>query len=324
MRIELLTLILAAALLWPCAAVRGADIYPDKPIRFLVPYPPGGSTDPIVRILAQKLTETWKQQFVIDNRGGGGGNVASDIVAKSSADGYTVLLGTVSTICINPSLYQKLPFDPVKDLAPVSLIVSGFYLLATHPAFQPANVAELVALARTKQGQLNYASGGAGSAPHLAMELLKQMAKIELTHVPYKGTGPALNDVVGGHVPMLFGSAASILPLMKAGRIKVLAMTGSKRSSTMPEIPTVAESGYPGFEVDSWYGVLAPARTPAVIVNALHREIARAVQLPDVRARFAALGLEPVGNEPAQFAKIIGNDLARWAAVVRQGNIRID
>ncbi len=321
MRINCQALLLAGAF---CAgAVLAAD-YPGKPIRFLVPYPPGGSTDPIVRILAQKLTETWQQQFVIDNRGGGGGNVASDIVAKAPADGYTVLLGTVSTICINPALYAKLPFDAVKDLAPVSLIVSGFYLLATHPSFQPANVAELVALARSKQGQLNYASGGAGSAPHLAMELLKQMARVELVHVPYKGTGPALNDVLGGHVPMLFGSATSILPLMKAGRIKVLAMTGSKRSGTMPEIPTVAESGYPGFEVDSWYGVLAPARTPVAIVNALHREVARAVQLPDVRARFAALGLEPVGNEPAQFAKIIGNDLARWAAVVRQGNIRID
>jgi tripartite-type tricarboxylate transporter receptor subunit TctC len=277
-----------------------------------------------VRIVAQKLTETWKEQFVIDNRAGGGGNVATDLVAKAIPDGYTVLLGTVSTICINASLYPKLPFDPVKDLAPVSLIVSGFYLLATHPSFQPANVTELVALAKAKQGQLNYASGGAGSAPHLAMELLKQMAKIELTHVPYKGTGPALNDVLGGHVPMLFGSAASILPLMKAGRIKVLAMTGAKRSGSMPDIPTVAEAGYPGFEVDSWYGVLAPARTPATIIDALHREIVRAVQSPDVRARFAALGLEPVGNDPAQFAKIIKSDLARWAEVVKRGKIQID
>ena len=302
----------------------GAAEYPDKPIRFLVPYPPGGSTDPIVRIIAQKLTETWKQPFVIDNRGGGGGNVASDIVAKAPADGYTVLLGTVSTICINPALYAKLPFDPVKDLAPVSLIVSGFYLLAAHPSFPAANVSEFIALAKAKHGQFNYASGGAGSAPHLAMELLKQMAKIELAHVPYKGTGPALNDVVGGHVPMLFGSAASILPLMKAGRIKVLAMTGSKRSATMPDIATVAESGYAGFEVDSWYGVLVPAQTPPAIIGALHREIARAAQLPDVRARFAALGLESVGNDPAQFAKIISNDLARWGEVVKRGNVRID
>ena len=206
----------------------------------------------------------------------------------------------------------------------VSLIVSGFYLLATHPSFAAASVADLVAVARSKPGQLNYASGGAGSAPHLAMELLKQMAKIELTHVPYKGTGPALNDVVGGHLPMLFGSAASILPLAKANRVKVLAMTGAKRSATMPEIPTVAEGGFPGFEVDSWYGMLAPARTPPAVMATLHREVARAVQLPDVRARFAALGLEPVGNDPAQFAKIIRNDLARWADVVRRGNIRID
>jgi tripartite-type tricarboxylate transporter receptor subunit TctC len=317
-------ILLAAALaVAPCGAI-AADRFPDKPIRFLVPYPPGGSTDPIVRIVSQKLAEAWKEQIVIDNRGGGGGNVATDIVAKAPADGYTVLLGTVSTICINPALYPKLPFDPVKDLAPVSLIVSGFYLLATHPSFAAASVADLVAVARAKQGQLNYASGGAGSAPHLAMELLKQMAKIDLTHVPYKGTGPALNDVVGGHVPMLFGSAASILPLAKANRVKVLAMTGAKRSATMPEIPTVAEGGYPGFEVDSWYGMLAPARTPPAVMATLHREVVRAVQLPDVRARFAALGLEPVGNDPAQFAKIIRNDLARWAEVVKRGGIRID
>lgn len=323
MQTDLRILLAAAFAVTPCGAV-AADRYPDKPIRFLVPYPPGGSTDPIVRIVSQKLSEAWKEQIVIDNRGGGGGNVASDIVAKAPADGYTVLLGTVSTICINPALYPKLPFDPVKDLAPVSLIVSGFYLLATHPSFAGASVADLVAVARSKPGQLNYASGGAGSAPHLAMELLKQMAKIELTHVPYKGTGPALNDVVGGHLPMLFGSAASILPLAKANRVKVLAMTGAKRSATMPEIPTVAEGGFPGFEVDSWYGMLAPARTPPAVMATLHREVARAVQLPDVRARFAALGLEPVGNDPAQFAKIIRNDLARWADVVRRGNIRID
>ncbi len=323
MQTDIRILLAAALAVAPCGAI-AADRFPDKPIRFLVPYPPGGSTDPIVRIVSQKLAEAWKEQIVIDNRGGGGGNVATDIVAKAPADGYTVLLGTVSTICINPALYPKLPFDPVKDLAPVSLIVSGFYLLATHPSFAAASVADLVAVARAKQGQLNYASGGAGSAPHLAMELLKQMAKIDLTHVPYKGTGPALNDVVGGHVPMLFGSAASILPLAKANRVKVLAMTGAKRSATMPEIPTVAEGGYPGFEVDSWYGMLAPARTPPAVMATLHREVVRAVQLPDVRARFAALGLEPVGNDPAQFAKIIRNDLARWAEVVKRGGIRID
>ena len=246
--------ILATVALTGVASARAADAYPARPIRFLVPYPPGGSTDPIVRTIGQKLTEAWGQQIVIDNRAGAGGNLATDTTAKSAPDGYTLLLGTVSTICINPSLYAKLPFDPIKDLQPVSLVASGFYLLAVNSGFPAASVKELVALAKSKPGQLNYASGGAGSAPHLAMELLKQMAHIDIAHVPYKGTGPALTDVVGGHVPMLFGSAVSITPLQKAGRVRVLAMTGRQRSKTMPDIPTVAESGYPAFEVDSWYG----------------------------------------------------------------------
>jgi tripartite-type tricarboxylate transporter receptor subunit TctC len=277
-----------------------------------------------VRTLGQKLTETWSQQIVIDNRGGAGGNIANEIVARSAPDGYTLLLGTVSTISINPSLYPKLTFDPVRDFQPVSLVVSGFYLLAAHPGFQANSVRDLVALAKAKPAQLNYASGGAGSAPHLAMELLKQMARIDVVHVPYKGTGPALTDVVAGHVPMLFGSAASILPLQKSGRVKVFAMTGKQRSKSMPAVPTVAESGYPGFEVDSWYGVLVPARTPKPIVATLHREIARATQAPDVRSRFISLALEPVGNTPEEFARIIKEDLARWAKVIKAGNIRID
>jgi tripartite-type tricarboxylate transporter receptor subunit TctC len=306
------------------ATAAAADAYPTKPIRFLVPYPPGGSTDPIVRVIGQHLSETWGQQVVVDNRGGAGGNLANETVAKAPPDGYTLLLGTVSTISINPSLYAKLPFDPVKDLQAVSLVVSGFYLLATNPAFPATSVKELVAVAKSKPGQINYASGGAGSAPHLAMELLKQMAGINVAHIPYKGTGPALTDVVAGHVPMLFGSAVSVLPLAKAGRVKVLAMTGRQRSKAMPDIPTIAEAGYPGFEVDSWYGVLVPARTPRPIVAALHKEIARTVDSPDVRSRFAALGLDPVGNTPEEFAQIIRQDLARWAKVVKGGGIRID
>ena len=301
-----------------------AEGYPTKPIRFLVPYPPGGSTDPIVRVIGQHLSEAWGQQVVVDNRGGAGGNMATDTVAKAPADGYTLLLGTVSTISINPSLYAKLPFDPVKDLQAVSLVASGLYLLATNPGFPAASVKDLVAVAKSKPGQINYASGGAGSAPHLAMELLKQMAGIDVTHIPYKGTGPALTDVIAGHVPMLFGSAVSILPLAKAGRVKVLAMTGKQRSKAMPDIPTVAEAGYPGFEVDSWYGVLVPARTPRPVVAALHKEIARIVDSPDVRSRFTALGLEAVGNTPEEFAQIIKHDLTRWARVVKSGRVRVD
>jgi tripartite-type tricarboxylate transporter receptor subunit TctC len=326
-RLTLSCLAAAAMLFLPelaAAQKAGPADYPNRPVRVIVPQAAGGGVDVVARSVTQKLTETWGQQVVIDNRSGAAGNIANDIVAKSAADGYTLLLGTVSTISINPSLFPKLPFDPVADFQPVSLVVSGFYLLAAHPGFQASSVRDLVALAKAKPGQLNYASGGGGSAPHLAMELLKQMARIEVAHVPYKGTGPALTDVVAGHVPMLFGSAVSILQLQKTGRVKVLAMTGKQRSKSMPDIPTVAESGFPGFEVDSWYGILAPARTSRPILTALHREIVRATQAPDVRSRFVSLGLEPVASTPEEFARIIKEDLARWAKVVKAGNIRAD
>jgi tripartite-type tricarboxylate transporter receptor subunit TctC len=296
--------------------------YPSKPIRFVVPYPPGGSTDVIVRTIGQHLTETWGQQLVPDHRGGAGGNIATEIAARSAPDGYTLLLGTVSTICINPSLYPKLPFDSVRDLQPVSLVVSGYYLLAVNTSIPVTNVKELVALAKAKP--LNYASGGAGSAPHLAMELLKQMAQVDMNHIVYKGTAPALTDVIAGHVPVLFGSTASVLPAGKAGRVRILAITGRERSKSMPEIPTVAESGYPGFEVNAWYGVLVPARTPKDIVSRLNREIVRVTQAPDVRNRFLTLGYDPVGSTSEDFARVIQQDLARWSKVVRQARIKLD
>ena len=276
----------------------------------------------IVRTIGQHLGETWGQQLVPDHRGGAGGNIATEIAARSAPDGHTLLLGTVSTICINPSLYRKLPFDPVADLQPISLVVSGYYLLAVNPAVPATNVKELVALAKSKP--LNYASGGAGSAPHLAMELLKQMAQVDINHIAYKVTGPALTDVIAGHVPMLFGSATSVLPAGKAGRVRILAMTGRERAKSMPEIPTVAESGYPGFEVDAWYGALAPARTAKEIVSQLNREIVRVTQTPEVRQRFLALGLEPVGTTPQDFGRVIKQDLVRWSTVVNRAGIRLD
>jgi tripartite-type tricarboxylate transporter receptor subunit TctC len=304
------------------AAAEVAGAYPAKPIRFLVPYPPGGSTDPIVRIVGQRMSDSLRQQMVVDNRGGASGNIANEIAAKASPDGYTLLLGTVSTISINASLFPKLSVDPIADLAAVSLIVSGFYLLVVHPSHPAGTVQELVNLARAKQGPMVYASGGTGSAPHLAMELLKQMAKIDLAHVPYKGTGPALNDLVGGHVPALFGSPTSIVPLMKAGRVKVLATTAAKRTNSLPNVPTVAEAGYPGYEVDAWYGLFVPAKTPGPVVETLHREVVGALQNADVRSRLSALGLEPVGNSPREFTAIVRNDYERWSAVIKRGGIR--
>ena len=323
MRRSFAALVVAGAITCNIAgAAEAPAVYPTKPIRLLVPYPPGGSTDPIVRIVGQRMGESLGQQLVVDNRGGASGNIANEITARASPDGYTALLGTVSTISINATLFPNLPYDPIKDLAPVSLIVSGFYLLVVHPTFAAGSVQELVSLARSMNGKLVYASGGTGSAPHLAMELLAQMAKIELTHVPYKGTGPALNDLVGGHVPVLFGSMASIVPLMKAGRVKVLATTAAKRTSGLPNVPTIAEAGYPGYEVDAWYGLFVPAKTPASVVNTLHREVVNALQNPDVRSRLNGLGLEPVGNSPAEYAAIVKKDLERWATVIKRGNVR--
>ncbi len=317
--VSLVMMAVASALSAHCGA---ADGYPTKSIRFVIPFPPGGSTDPIVRLLGQKLGEAWGQQIVADNRGGAGGNIATDIVAKAAPDGYTLLLGNPSNISINPSLYDALPFDTVKDLQAVSLIASGYYILAVNPAFPAASVKELVAAAKAKPGQFNYASGGATT--HLAMELFNQTAGINVTRVPYKGSGPGLNDVVAGHVGMLMGSASAILPLAKAGRVRALAMTGRQRSKLMSDILTVAESGYPGFEVNGWYGVLMPARTPKPIVTALHKEIVRAVSSPDMHSRFAALGLDPVGSTPEQFAQTIKQDLERWAKVVKDGKIRVE
>lgn len=321
-------LLALVASMWAFAPVlsRAAEppaAYPNRPIRFLVPYPPGGSTDPIVRIVGQRMGEALGQQMVVDNRGGGSGNIANEIVARAQPDGYTVLLGTVSTISINASLFPKLAYDPVADLAPVSLIVSGFYLLAAHPSFPGNTVGDLVNMARAKQGQMVYASGGTGSAPHLAMELLRQMAKVDLVHVSYKGTGPALNDLLGGHVPVLFGSSASIVGLMKAGRVKVLATTAARRTASLPDVPTVAEQGFPGYEVDAWYGMFAPARTPPAVIATLHREVVAALRITDVRTRLGALGLEMVGDSPAEFARTVRTDLDRWARVVKQGNVRV-
>jgi tripartite-type tricarboxylate transporter receptor subunit TctC len=315
--------LLASATISSAAAAEAPAVYPTKPIRLLVPYPPGGTTDPLVRIVGQRMGEALGQQLVVDNRGGASGNIANETTARASPDGYTVLLGTVSTISINATLFPNLSYDPIKDLAPVSLIVSGFYLLAVHPTFAASSVQELVNLARSANGKLVYASGGAGSAPHLAMELLAQMAKIELTHVPYKGTGPRAERSRRRTCADAFWRHRASRAVDEGGpRESPRLPRRRKRTSSLPTVPTIAEAGYPGYEVDAWYGLFVPAKTPAPIVNTLHREVVNALQNPDVRSRLSGLGLEPVGNSPTEFAAIVKRDLERWAAVIKRGNIR--
>jgi tripartite-type tricarboxylate transporter receptor subunit TctC len=309
------------------AAVSGvgqAQGFPAKPIRILVPYPPGGATDPLVRLYARKLGERWGQQVVVDHRPGAGGNIASELTARALPDGYTVLLGTVSTLCINPALYANLPFDTVRDFTAVSLLASGAYVLIAHTSLPARSVPELIAYARAQRGQLNYASGGSGGAPHLAMELLKSSAGFEATHVPYKGAGPALIDVLAGQVPMMFAGIAGTLQHLRAGRIVALAVTGRERSAILPEVPTVAQGGLPGYEVDAWYGLTAPAGLPSDIVSRLNQSVAAVAAQPDTRDGLAVLGLEAHTGSPGAFAALIRADLEKWSRVVKASGARAD
>jgi len=261
------------------------------------------------------------QQVVIDNRAGAGGNIGAETAAHALPDGYTLFLGGVGSHGINPNLQTKLPYDPIRDFAPISLIASAPLVIVVPPSVPAKSLGELITLAKSRPGELNYASSGAGTIAHLSAELLNSMAGIKLEHVPYKGTGPALTDLLGGRVQVMFNSAVSILPQVRSGKLRALAMTASKRSSAMPDLPTVTEAGVPGYEAASWYGVLAPAHTPRAIVQKLNGEIVRIAQSPDVRERLAADGADPVGNSPEEFAVYIKRELARWARVIEQARI---
>jgi tripartite-type tricarboxylate transporter receptor subunit TctC len=300
-----------------------AQGYPGKPIRIVVPFPPGGGTDIVARILTQKLSESFGANFVIDNRAGAGGSIGTEMVAKAPPDGYT--LGIVSgSHAINPSLYSKLPFDAVRDFAPVTMLVSGPGLLVVHPSLPVKTVKELIALAKGKPGQLNYASAGNGTPPHLAGELFKSMAGVDLVHVPYKGNTPAFVDLISGQVSLSFPTIPSALPHVQAGRLRALAVTSRKRSAVMPQLPTIAESGLPGYDTSSWFGMLAPAGTPREIVRKLQQESAKVLQLRDVREKLLSQGLEPVGSTPEEFAATIESEIAKWAKVVKASGARVE
>ncbi|MBI2223939.1 MAG: tripartite tricarboxylate transporter substrate binding protein [Betaproteobacteria bacterium] len=295
--------------------------YPEKPVRFVVGVPPGSQPDTVARLLGQKFAEAWGKPVVIDNVTGAAGNIAADRVAKAAPDGYTLGLLGQAQIVINPSLY-KLAYDPVKDFAPVSQVAMSPNMLVVHNAVPAKNVQELIKLARARPGELTFASGGSGSALHIAGELLKSVAGLDIRHIPYKGGVAAIPDLLGGRVTMMFGTTVVVLPLALEGKLRALAVTSLKRSSAAPELPTIAESGYPGFEVTSWYGLLAPARTPATIVGKLHLETVKALALPDLRAKLADLGLEGIGNSPDEFAAVIKSEIPKWAKVIKESGMK--
>jgi tripartite-type tricarboxylate transporter receptor subunit TctC len=272
----------------------------------------------------EKLTERWTQQVLIENRPGAGGNVAAEAVARSAPDGYTWLLGNNSILATNQTLYRQLPYDPVKDFAPVSLVAVQPNILVVHPAVPAHSVAELIALAKKNPGKLNYASSGSGAAAHLAGELFKTMAGVDLVHVPYKGAQPALTDVIAGQVQVMFATSASVIPHVRAGKLRALAVTAARRSPSVPELPTVSEAGVPGFEATTWHGVVVPAATPAALVERMNRDIVAVLGLPDLRERLAGLGAEVITGTPRDFAGYIAAEIPKWAKVVRDSGARIE
>lgn len=316
---------LAASLLLPGAAcAQGlAEPYPARPVRVVVGLAPGGATDIQTRLFAQKLSESFNRPFVVENRTGAGGTVAYAQVAKSPPDGYT-LLGVAGGYTITPAVYTKLPYDPVKDFAPISLVVQAPFLLLTHPSLPVTTVKDLLALARAKPGMLDCASAGHGTSTHMAFELLRTLTGVKITHVPYKGTGQALVDAMAGQVHMLFGNVLSSLTHVRAGRLRTLGVTTAKRSTVLPDLPTLAESGVPGYENSTWHGWLAPAGTPPAILNRLNAELVKSTRAPDVVERLAPDGGEPVGSTPEQFARYIVTDMARWSKLVKETGIRFE
>ena len=301
-----------------------AQAYPSKPVRLLVPFAPGGTTDVLARLIAQKLTDSLGQQVVVENKPGAGGNIGTALAVKSPAEGSTLVMSFDGTMAINPNTYAKMPFDPQKDLVAVANVAQVPLLIVVHPGVAAKTIAEFVALAKASPGRVNYSSAGHGSTGHLTGELFRSRAGIELIHVSYKGGGQAVQDLLGGQIQMLVTALPTVEGHLKGGKVRALAFTSPKRVPGAADVPTLAESGYPGLEVLSWYGILAPAGTPAEIVGRLNAELNRALRSADFRERLAALGAEPTGGTPEQFAQVIRADTARWAKVVSTAGIRIE
>ncbi len=318
-----LTLITGMLALMIAAGARAQTAYPEKPIRLVVGFPSGGPTDIAARLMGQKFTDAWGRPVVIDNAAGAAGSIGADRVAKATPDGYTLGLSSSAPLVTNPSLH-KLAYDPVKDFAPVSQVSVSPYVLAVHNAVAAKSVKELIALAKAQPGALTFASAGSGSAPHLAAELFKSVAGLDIRHIPYKGTVAAIPDLLGGRVTMTFGNTVVVLPLAREDKVRVLAVTSLKRVPVAPELPTIAESGYAGFEVTVWLGLLAPAKTPVAIVRKLHLETVKTLALPDIRTKFSDLGFDVIGGTPAEFAAVIQSEIPKWAKVIRDAGIRAE
>jgi tripartite-type tricarboxylate transporter receptor subunit TctC len=317
--------LLAGALLLCAAVAAAADTgYPNRAVKVIVPFAPGGGADVIARLVFAKLGTRLGQAFVIDNRGGAGGIVGTDAVAKAAPDGYTLLLGQTGPNALNPALFAKIPYDPVKDFVPVIQLTSYPYVIVVHPSVPAQSLQELVALAKAKPGALSFGTAGTGSSGQLAAELFMRTTGTKMTHVPYKGAGPALADTLANVVSMTFGDVASSTPLATSGRLRALAVTGPKRSFLLPKVPTVAESGYPGFEALAWHGVYAPAKTPPEIVNKLNAELNKILADPEVHDKLQKDGLDPIGGTPAAYGAYTRAEIAKWGAIVREANIRLE
>lgn len=297
--------------------------YPNRPVRIVVPYPPGGGTDIVARTLTQKLTELLGQPVVVDNRAGANGIIGTDQAAKAKPDGYTVLIA-IATHAINPTLYAKLPYDTNTDLLPVSLLAEYPFVITVHPSVPAKTIREFIAFAKAHRNQLSYASSGVGSGPHLGMELLKTMTGIEMVHVPYKGSGAAMTDLISGQVQVFLNNFLAGRPIIKAGKLRALAVTSLKRSSAMPELPTVAESGVLGFAVAGWYGMLVPAGTPAPVLTTLHDAVVKAVRSKEVEDRLSADAAEPVGSTPQEFADYLKTEIDKWTSVIKKAGVRAE
>lgn len=308
----------------PATQAQGVASFPKQPVTLVVPFPAGGPTDAMARLLAQKLSERLGQQVVIDNRGGAGGGIAAELVARAPADGHTLFFGTTGTMSINPSLYKKLRYDPVKDFAPVSLMATTMNVLVVNPEVPAKNLAELVQLAKSKPGELAYGSAGNGSSNHLSGELFKSITGVQVSHVPYRGSAPAMIDLLGGRIAMMFDTIAVQTQNIAVGKVRALAVTGPKRSPLLPEVPTAQEAGLKGFDVTIWFGVLAPAGTPAPIIERLNRDIVAVMAADDMRKRMQADGAEARTTTPAEFAALIKQDTAKWAPVVKASGATLD
>ncbi|HZI85110.1 MAG TPA: tripartite tricarboxylate transporter substrate binding protein [Casimicrobiaceae bacterium] len=316
--------ILLSAVALASAGASAQAPYPDRPVRIIVPFPAGGPADALARIVGDRLSQSLGKAFVVENKAGAGGNIGMEQGARAAPDGYTLTLAPVGNLTVAPALYAKLPYDPAKDFAPITVLASVPNVLIVHPSVPAKTVSELVALAKAKPGSLNYASPGNGSIPHLAGELFKRAAGVDIVHIPFNGVAPATNAVLSGEVQMFFAQSSAALPYVRAGKVVALGVATAKRIAAAPDLPTIAEQGFPGFEATSWYALVAPAGTPPAVIDRLHAEIVRALAAPEVREKIAGLGADPVGNSPAEFAAMQRAETIRWTRVAKEANIHAD